>query len=109
MKKTNLRTITFLLVLTVSGCALYYHDDSDNSDHLYGFGHLAMKTITNGSTQIAVAKQVSTLGSELHAGDRVGVSLGWSSEEEVDIFDKSARLSLEKPSGDSLFSTTLNQ
>ena len=109
MKNTALRTITFLLILMESGCAIYYHDNLDNSDHLYGFGHLAMKTITNGSTQIAVAKQISTLGSELHAGDRVGISLGWSSEEEVDIFDKSVTVSLEKPSGDSLFSTTLNQ
>jgi hypothetical protein len=108
MYTTYLAWIFIIISITNSGCTVHYHDVSDNSDHVYGFGHLAMKVTTNGSKQIAVAKQVSTLGSELHAGDKIGLSLGWSNEEEVRIFDKSTMISLEKPSGSSIFSSRVN-
>jgi hypothetical protein len=98
-----------IYALGMSGCAVHYHDKSDNSDHIYGFGHLAMRVASDGSKEIAIAKQVSTLGSEFHAGDQVGLSLGWSNEEEIQVFDKSARISLQRPSGLSIFSSTLNE
>ena len=98
-----------IYALFMSGCAVHYHDESDNSDHIYGFGHLAMRAVTDGSRKIAVSRQVSTLGSEVHAGDKIGLSLGWSNEEEIQFFDKSARISLERPSELSIFSSRLNE
>lgn len=109
--KISFRLKRFVLSLNLlyAGCAIHYHDERDNSDHVYGFGHLAMRAVTDGSKEMAIARQISTLGSELHVGDKFGLSLGWSNEEEIQFYNQSAKISLEKPSGFSIFSSMLKE
>lgn len=108
---TARRVILGLLVLIMAmsiGCSVYYHDPKTGEDHLWGFGHLAMKTLpASGGTQ-AVATRATLTGVAVGVDQcTFAFSAGWDRRERIEFFGESVQLQLERPDNDDFFAIRL--
>lgn len=89
-----------------AGCALHYYDAANNTEHVWGFGHLKMRAMprleehppfTNAA--MAYVTGVRTLGLSLGAGQEfAGLAVGWDSRSRVVIAAEDAQFCLLWPS-----------
>lgn len=84
-----------------SGCALQRYDAKTGTQHLWGFGHLALKTPPPDAELPAAVTEVETFG--LNGGTTVGgghLALGWRAERWILVNASNASVRLEWPRGD---------
>jgi len=79
--------ILILLFLLNIGCAITYCDKTKDTCHLWGFGHLKSKIITDNNTFSASAIQIDTIGFSTNLGrERYGILLGYDSYTIIKLF-----------------------
>lgn len=83
------------------GCAIHYYDPKTQTEHLWGFGHMAMKVSAPQEGVRAVVRGVDTLG--LGVGSLPGhgyFAAGWQSVRRLEIVDEHTAVRLEWPAAD---------
>ena len=83
------------------GCAIHYYDPKTQTEHLWGFGHMAMKVSEPSEGVRAVVRGVDTIG--LGVGSLPGhgyLAAGWQSVRRLEIVDENTAVRLEWPTAD---------
>jgi hypothetical protein len=97
----------FLLVflsLFISSCAIYYRDSATNAEHIWGFGHLAIKPPLPAAEKQAVVTRVGLFGAAVGVEEgSFGFSLGFNQREKIMIYDPNSILSIKRPFNDDSF------
>ena len=91
-----------LVGLLLSGCAVYYLDRDTGTEHIWGFGHLAVKTVPPHEGKQALVQRMTLAGIAVGMDNgSVGVSAGYDRREHILIFDENAAITIERhPSND---------
>ena len=90
-----------LVCLVAAGCAVHYFDSKTGTEHIWGFGHLKMKSAAANEGLKAIVRGTDTLGISVGRGDDKGyLTLGWSSRQTLDIVSEDTAVRLEWPSSD---------
>jgi len=95
--------LAFIIVLSLSGCAVVYHDSRSGAVHLWGIGHMAMRaTVPNGGKK-AVVQGVGTCGVSTGVWNEAAfITIGWNRQQVVEIVDENTHIQLNGPSSDLL-------
>src|SRR5262245_15972356 len=90
-------------MLILSGCAVQYRDSQTGTEHLWGFGHLAMRATIPEEGRKAVVQSVSVCGFGLGLRDQLPfVTLGWEQQQQLIVVDSDTSVRLEGPNADLL-------
>ncbi len=91
-----------LVGFLLSGCAIYYRDRDTGAEHIFGFGHLSVKTIPPHEGKQAIVQRMTLTG--LAAGldnGSLGVSVGYDRREHILISGDNTAITIEShPSKD---------
>ena len=89
---------------SIYGCAIYYHDSATGADHIWGFGHLAMKSSATEDGKKAEIQQATLTGFAVGIIDgKPGLSVGWDQRERIQIYDENTALYIERPANNDFF------
>lgn len=85
-----------------TACAVHYYDKATNTEHLWGFGHLKMKSIEPNEGLQAVVYGTDVVGLSIgKAKQQNYFTLGWHQLQYIDILKEDTAIRLEWP--DSIF------
>ncbi len=91
----------FVGVIGLQGCALHYYDPQTCAEHVWGIGHIAMKTTAPKEGHQAVVRGTDLLGVSVGQADEgLYFSLGWDGRRRIEILDQNTVVGLEWPNGD---------
>lgn len=80
------------------GCAVHYYDAKTETEHVWGFGHLAMKAPRPQEGVRAVVTGADTLGLGIGSTPQEGyLSLGWHRSRLLQVTDANTQVRLEWP------------
>lgn len=86
------------------GCAIYYRDSESGAEHIWGFGHLAMKATPPLDGKKALIRKATLTGIGLGLDDgSFGVSVGWNQRERIIIYDGNTALTIQRPPSNDFF------
>jgi hypothetical protein len=87
--------------MLLAGCAFQYFDPETGITHLWGFGHLSMKSIPPNEGLQATVRSTTTFGLSLGTtGSRTYLSVGYDNEQQTDVVDENTSVRLDWPAGD---------
>jgi hypothetical protein len=91
-----------LIGLLLSGCAVYYRDRDTGAEHIWGFGHLAVKTLPSNEGKQALVQRMTLTGIAVGMDNgSLGVSAGYDRREHILIYEENAAITIERhPSND---------
>jgi hypothetical protein len=88
-------------LMLCAGCAFQYSDSKTGTEHLWGFGHLAMKVSAPNEGKKAIVRGVTLCGVGLGLKDGWPfLTLGWERQQSMDIVDANTSVRLEGPDSD---------
>lgn len=98
-------TGSLVLLMALSGCAVHYYSKATGTEHLWGFGHLKMRSIPESGEQprstnsvAAFVTGTSILGLSLGAGEEfAGIAAGWDSRSRIVIKQRNSSFCLLWP------------
>jgi hypothetical protein len=96
--------ILVLIGLLLSGCAVYYRDRDTGAEHIWGFGHLSVKTVPPSKGKQALVQRMTLTG--IAAGldnGSLGMSAGWDRREHILIYDENAAVTIQRPPSNDFF------
>jgi len=97
-----------LVGLLLSGCAVYYRDRDTGAEHIWGFGHLAVKTVLPNDGKQALVQRMTLTGFAIGMDNgSLGVSAGYDRREHILIFDENTAITIERPPSNDLFTFTI--
>ena len=92
--------LVFPGLLLCSGCAVHYYDRKTATEHIWGFGHMKMRTGEANEGLNAVVHATEVLGLSTGKADRqIYTTLGWHRVESIDIRRDDIQIRLERPKG----------
>ena len=87
------------------GCAVYYRDRYTGAEHVWGFGHLAMKVSHPFDDKHALIQRTTLPGVAVGMDNgEWGMSVGWAQREHILIYDESTTISIQRPPSNDFFS-----
>jgi len=87
-------------VFTCGGCAVHYFDADNNTEHIWGMGHMAMKIGAPHEGLKAVACRTDVVGVAVGSlQNDVHLELGWGARQRIEIVDENTALCLAWPRG----------
>ena len=90
-------------VWALAGCAIHYSDSETGAEHVWGFGHLAMKATDPSARKKAIVRGVTVFGVGLGLRDSSPfLIIGWERLPTVEVMDENTDLYLEGPDSDLL-------
>jgi len=91
-----------LIGLLLSGCAIYYRDRDTGAEHIWGFGHLAVKTLPPHEGKQALVQRMTLTGFAVGMDNgSLGVSAGYDRREHILIYEENTSITIERhPSND---------
>jgi hypothetical protein len=103
--RLTLRIIIFVIVgFHVAGCAIYYRDAESGAEHIWGFGHLAMKATPPLDGKQALIRRATLAGVALGIDDgSFGMSVGWDQRERIIVYDENTALTIQRPPSNDFF------
>jgi hypothetical protein len=103
--RLTLRIIIFVIVgFHVAGCAIYYRDADSGAEHIWGFGHLAMKATPPLDGKQALIRRATLAGVALGIEDgSFGMSVGWDQRERIIVYDENTALTIQRPPSNDFF------
>jgi len=103
--RLTLRIIIFVIVgFQLIGCAVYYRDRESGADHIWGFGHLAMKATPPLDGKQALIRRATLTGIALGIDDgSFGMSVGWDQRERIIVYDENTALTIQRPPSNDFF------
>lgn len=88
----------------MAGCAIYYRDAESGAEHIWGFGHLAMKATPPLNGKQAIIRKATLTGLALGIDDgSFGVSVGWDQRERLVVYDENTALTIQRPPSNDFF------
>ncbi len=91
----NIQVCLFILIM-LQGCAVYYYDPKTGAEHVWGIGHMAMKTTVPQGGHRAIIRRTDVFGIATGIGDEGGyLSLGWDGVQRVNILDANTAVDLQ--------------
>jgi len=93
--------VGILVAAMCAGCALQYSDSKTGTEHLWGFGHLAMKASVPNEGKKAIVRGATLCG--IGFGLKDGwpfVIVGWERQQTMDVVDSNTSVRLEGPDSD---------
>jgi len=94
----TLGVLFFSSILELQGCALHYYDSTTGTEHVWGFGHMAMKPSAPNEGLKAVGRRTDTGGISIaRLQEGIYVALGWASQQRIEIMDDNTQLCLAWP------------
>ncbi len=97
----------FLIVLicfSSFGCAIYYRDEETGAEHIWGFGHLAMKATPPLDGKQALIRRATLTGVALGIEDgSLGMSIGYDRRERIIVYDDNTALTIQRPPSNDFF------
>jgi len=97
-------SLLVMIVVLLSGCAIYYRDRDTGAEHIFGFGHLSVKTMPPHEGKQALVQRMTLTG--LAAGldnGSLGVSAGWDRREHILIYDQNVAVTIKRPPSNDFF------
>ena len=92
------------LSLYLTGCAIYYRDPDSGAEHIWGFGHLAMKVTPPLEGKQAIIRRATLTGVAVGTGDgSFGISVGYDRNESILIYDENTAISIQRPPSNDFF------
>ncbi len=89
-----------LALFAGSGCAVHYFDVENNTEHVLGFGHMAMKVGAPHEGLKAIARRVDLVGVGVGSLDRdVHFECGWGVRQRIEVVDENTAMWLAWPTG----------
>lgn len=90
--------VTILAAACLSGCAVHYYDAKTGTEHLWGFGHLAMKVSepSEGVRAIVTGTDVAGVGVGRNKGGGYA-TIGWHRGRYLVVMDDDAAVRFEWP------------
>jgi len=103
--RLTLRIIIFVIVgFYVAGCAVYYRDRESGAEHIWGFGHLAMKATPPLDGKQALIRRATLTGIALGIDDgSFGMSVGWDQRERIIVYDENTAITIQRPPSNDFF------
>lgn len=84
-----------------SGCAFYYHDSTTATDHVWGFGHLAIKAIPPNEGKQALLQRATLTGIAIGLDNgSFGFSAGWDRREHMHIYQEDVAITIRRHPAD---------
>lgn len=88
----------------LSSCAIYYRDHDTGAEHIWGFGHLAVKAIPPNDGKQALVQRMTLTGIAVGMDNgSLGVSAGWDRREHILIYDENAAITIQRPPSNDFF------
>lgn len=98
-----LKLTLYSLLLINQGCAVHYYDPQTGADHIWGVGHLAMKSASSSDAKQVLITQKTLAGVTFgFEGAFPSFNLGWNQSERITVHSKNTSLAIERPSNDYL-------
>lgn len=89
-----------LQIVCLSGCAVHYYSKRTNTEHVWGFGHLKMRTGEPNEGLQAIVHGTDVIGLSLGKAYRHSyATLGWERLEFIDVRQADVAFRLERPGG----------
>ena len=96
--------VIVFLSLYLTGCAIYYRDPDSGAEHIWGFGHLAMKVTPPLEGKQAIIRRATLTGVALGTGQgSFGISVGYDRNESILIYDENTAISIQRPPSNDFF------
>ena len=97
-----MRVLSLLLCTAVplasAACAVRYYDAETGAEHIWGIGHLVVKTTAPTDGRVAIIRGADLIGLGVSTGTEQGaVALGWSSTWRVEIVETDTSVALINP------------
>lgn len=87
----------------LAGCAIHYSDSTTGAEHVWGFGHLAMRVTDTSAHKKAIVRGITLFGVGLGLRDNSPLLIiGWERLQTVEVVDENTDLHLEGPDSDLL-------
>ncbi len=99
-------SISILIVFgfLLSGCAVYYRDRDTGAEHIFGFGHLSVKTIPPHEGKQALVQRMTLTGIAVGMDNgSLGMSAGWDRREHILIYDENVAVTIQRPPSNDFF------
>jgi hypothetical protein len=101
---SNNLILIIMLILPLSGCAIYYQDAKTGAEHIWGIGHLATKVSAPEDGKQAVISKATLIGINFGVEEgKIGMSAGWDKRERIMIYDENTSISIRRPENDNFF------
>lgn len=86
-----------------SGCAIHHYDAKTGTEHVWGFGHVAMRSVAANEGLQGVVSSTEFLGLVFSSSPQESFfSAGYSKQQRLHIIDADAAFRLEWPTADLL-------
>jgi hypothetical protein len=96
--------ILVLIGFLLSGCAIYYRDRDTGAEHIFGFGHLSVKTIPPHEGKQAIVQRMTLTGVAVGLDNgSLGMSAGWDRREHILIYDENVAVTIQRPPSNDFF------
>ncbi len=96
--------VVAMIAILTSGCAIYYRDRDSGAEHVWGFGHLAMKVTPALEEKQALIQRTTLPGVAVGMDNgELAMSVGWAQREHILIYEKNAAISIIRPPSNDFF------
>lgn len=93
-----------IIAFPMLGCAIYYRDADSGAEHIWGFGHLAMKATPPLDGKQALIRRATLTGIAVGVDDgSLGLSIGWDQRERILVYDENTALTIQRPPSNDFF------
>jgi hypothetical protein len=98
MVRFALSLVAPLLAASLAACAIQYYDAADQTQHIYGIGHIAYRVNKPEGTPEAIIVGTDIFGLGLGTtASTSGLTLGYASERRVEVIKRDASVTLGFP------------
>lgn len=92
-----------MLIQMLFGCAVHSYDKKTGAEHVWGFGHIAMRAVDVNEGLQGVVRKTDFVGLAFSScPEESFLSVGYSKQQRLHIIDEDARIRLEWPTADML-------
>jgi hypothetical protein len=89
-----------ILSLGAASCAVHYYDTATGTEHIWGFGHMAMTASASNEGLKAVGRRTDVVGISVGIlPDESHVGFGWNARQRMEIVDENTQVCITWPSG----------
>ncbi len=104
LRSSSIFLVIVLLSLYLTGCAIYYRDLDSGAEHIWGFGHLAMKVTPPLEGKRAIIRRATLTGVAVGTGQgSFGISVGYDRNESILVYDENTAISIQRPPNNDFF------
>ncbi len=94
--------------MPLSGCSVHYFDANNNIEHIWGIGHMAMKSVPANEGVKAVSRRTDLAGFSIgRLEEGIYFNIGWDTRQRIDIVDEDTQLCMAWPRSSSFYNVRI--